>query len=69
VVALARRHFQEARAIMARAPRRVVRAPRIMGDAYRAILDKLVARGFAPPRAPVRHSKLRLLVIVLRNLV
>jgi squalene synthase HpnD len=69
VVALAREHFREARAIMAQSPRRVVRAPRIMGDAYRAILDKLVARGFAPPRAPVRHSKLRLLFIVARNLV
>jgi len=69
VVTLAREHFREARAIMARSPRRTVRAPRIMGDAYRAILDKLVARGFAPPRKPVRHSKLRLLFIVLRNLV
>jgi squalene synthase HpnD len=69
VVTLAREHFQEARALMAWSPRRVVRAPRIMGDAYRAILDKLVARGFAPPRAPVRHSKLRLLLIVARNLV
>ena len=57
------------RAIMARSPRRTVRAPRIMGDAYRAILDKLVARGFAPPRKPVRHSKLHLLLIVARNLV
>ena len=26
---------------MARSPRRVVRAPRIMGQAYRVILDKL----------------------------
>src|SRR5579864_5197488 len=69
VVTLAREHFQEASAIMAWSPRRVVRAPRIMGDAYRAILDKLVARGFAPPRAPVRHSKLHLLLIVARNLV
>src|SRR5580700_522874 len=69
VVALARQHFQEARAIMAQSPRRTVRAPRIMGDAYRAILDKLVARGFAPPRKPVRHSKLHLLFIVARNLV
>jgi phytoene synthase len=69
VVELAREHFREAHAIMARSPRRTVRAPRIMGDAYRAILDKLVARGFAPPRAPVRHSKLRLLFIVARNLV
>jgi presqualene diphosphate synthase len=69
VVALAREHFRQARAIMAQAPRRVVRAPRIMGDAYRAILDKLVTRGFAPPRRPVRHSKLHLLLIVARNLV
>src|SRR5580704_5967835 len=69
VVGWAREEFQEARAIMAKNPRRVVRAPRIMGDAYRAILDKLTARGFAPPRAPVRHSKLKLLFIVARNLV
>jgi squalene synthase HpnD len=69
IVDLAKAEFGEANAIMANSPRRVVRAPRIMGAAYRAILDKLVARGFAPPRPPVRHSKLRLLFIVLRNLV
>jgi phytoene synthase len=69
VVERAREHFAKANVIMAKNPRRVVRAPRIMGAAYRAILDKLVARGFAPPRAPVRHSKLRLLFIVARNLV
>jgi squalene synthase HpnD len=69
IVALARQDFRAAEAIMADSPRRVVRAPRIMGAAYRAILDQLEARGFAPPRAPVRHSKLRLLLIVLRNLV
>ena len=40
-----------------------------MGEAYRAILDKLVARGFAPPREPVRHSRVKLLLILLRNLV
>ena len=69
VVGWAREHFRQAQAIMAQNPRRLVRAPRIMGDAYHAILDKLVARGFAPPRAPVRHSKLKLLIIVARNLV
>ena len=69
IVASAVENFAAADAIMARSPRRAVRAPRIMGAAYRAILDKLVARGFAPPRAPVRHSKLRLAFIVLRNLV
>jgi phytoene synthase len=54
---------------MARERRRVVRAPRIMGEAYRIILDHLVARGFAPPRVRVRLPRARLLLIVLRNLV
>ena len=69
VIEAAQRHFAAAEAVMAKSPRRLVRAPRIMGEAYRAILDKLVARGFAPPRAPVRHSRLKLLLILLRNLV
>ena len=69
IVELAREHFAQARAIMAQIPRRVVRAPRIMGEAYRVILDRLVARGFAPPRAPVRLPRAHLLFIVLRNLV
>src|SRR5580704_17120778 len=69
VVERARGHFEEARAIMAKSPRRVVRAPRFMADAYGAILTKLAARGFAPPRAPVRLRKARLLLIVARNLV
>jgi phytoene synthase len=69
VVARAREHFRNADAVMARTPRRLVRAPRIMGEAYHAILDKLVARGFAPPRAPVKHSRVKLLFILLRNLV
>jgi phytoene synthase len=68
LVEVARQSFRDAEAIMAQSPRRVVRAPRIMGEAYRAILDKLVARGFAPPRPAVRHSKARLLLIVARNL-
>jgi phytoene synthase len=69
VVSRAREHFRQATDIMARSPRRVVRAPRIMGEAYRAILDKLVARGFAPPREPVRHSRVQLILILLRNLM
>jgi phytoene synthase len=69
VVSRAREHFRQADAIMASSPRRVVRAPRIMGEAYHAILDKLVLRGFAPPRQPVRHSRVKLLFILLRNLV
>ena len=45
----ARDAFDQADAIMARSPRRVVRAPKIMGEVYRQILDdhgraRLVAR-------------------------
>jgi len=65
----ARAHFTQASAIMAKQPRRVVRAPRIMGDAYRAILDRLAARGFAPPRRPVRLPRPLLAFIMLRNLL
>ena len=48
-------------------PRRTIRAPRIMGLAYRSILDGLVARGFAPPREPVRIRRLRLVWLILRH--
>ena len=66
VVARAREHFAEADRIMAKCKRRSVRAPRIMGAAYRAILEKLVARGWDAPRAPVKVSKPRLLLTILR---
>jgi phytoene synthase len=69
IVDLAEEEFRAARGIMAKNPRRVVRAPRIMGEAYHIILEKLVARGFAAPRQPVRLPKARLLLIVLRNLI
>jgi squalene synthase HpnD len=62
----ARGHFAEAAAIMSRAPRRAVRAPRLMGEVYRRILDRLVARGWAPPRARPRLARWRLLWILLR---
>src|SRR5262249_7449724 len=66
VVKRARLHFAEARRIMARSPRKVVRAPRIMGEVYRSILNRLVARGFAAPRRPVRVSRTRFVLILLR---
>ena len=55
LVERAQSHFQKADEIMQRNPRRVVRAPRIMSKYYRAILELLVARGFAaaaPAGAP-----------------
>jgi phytoene synthase len=67
LVAHARRHFAEAEAIMAGAPRRSVRAPRIMGKVYRAMLDRMVARGFTAPRERVRIPRALLIWIVLRH--
>jgi presqualene diphosphate synthase len=66
LVERARTHFAQADEVMARNSRRVVRAPRIMSKYYRAILELLVARGFAAPRAPVRVSKITRLAIVFR---
>ena len=62
----AKMHFQKADEVMDRNRRRVVRAPRIMSKYYRAILDLLVARGFASPRTPVRIAKMARIAIVLR---
>ena len=53
-------HFQEADAIMARNPRRTVKAPRIMEEVYRVMLQGMVARGWEAPRRRVSVSGLRL---------
>jgi phytoene synthase len=66
LVTRARAHFTKADEVMARNPRRVVRAPRIMSKYYHAILDLLVARGFALPRSPVRLNKAARFAILLR---
>jgi phytoene/squalene synthetase len=63
----ARSHFAEAELIMARNPRRIVRAPRIMAEAYRVILDCLVDRGWDPPRRPIQLPRARLLWIIMRH--
>ncbi len=62
-------HFQKADEIMARNSRRAVRAPRIMSQYYRAIFEKLLARGFALPRPPVKLSKAAKMSILLRYAV
>jgi presqualene diphosphate synthase len=67
LVERARAHFAQADAIMARSPRRTVRAPRIMGEAYRLILDSLVARGWSHPRRPIHLPRARLLWIIMRH--
>jgi presqualene diphosphate synthase len=67
IVTRARGHFAQADKIMARSARRSVRAPRIMSEAYRLILDTLVARGWTPPRRPIHLPRSRLLWIILRH--
>jgi phytoene synthase len=66
LVERARTHFTEADTVMAGTPRRTIRAPRIMGEVYRSILEGMVARGWQAPRQRVRVSRLRLGWILLR---
>jgi squalene synthase HpnD len=69
VIERALNHFKAADAIIAASPRRAVRAPRIMGAAYRQILDRLIARGWKLPRERVRTSRWRLLLTLLRHAI
>ena len=66
VAARAQEHFAEADRVMDKCPRRAVRAPRIMRVAYGAIYQALLARGWAQPRKPVKISKPRLILTILR---
>jgi phytoene synthase len=66
IVALAEKHFDDADAIMARNPRRAVKAPRIMAAAYRPRLALMVERGWAAPRERVSIGRLDFLWILLR---
>ncbi len=63
----ARKYYDRSEAIMARAPRRAVRSPRMMATVYRGILEKLIARGWKAPRVDVRRSKRTVLWAVLRD--
>lgn len=66
VAARARDHFMQAELVMERCGRENVRSPRIMASVYRALLDKLVERGWAAPRQEVRPSKLQFAWAVMR---
>jgi len=66
LIGAARNHFDRADEIMSAAPRRAVRAPRIMGAVYRLILEHVATRGFAPPRRPIRLGRPRLVWIIMR---
>jgi phytoene synthase len=62
----AQRRFRLARELMDSTPRALVRAPQLMAAVYQGILQRLAARGFAPPRAPVRPPLPRLAIALLR---
>ncbi len=66
LVKRAQAHFKKADEVMARHPRRIVKAPRIMSKYYHAILERLIARGFAAPRLPVKLGKASRIAILLQ---
>jgi phytoene synthase len=66
VAARARDHFARAKSVMESCSRESVRSPRVMASVYRALLDKLIERGWAPPRRQVRPSKLQFAWAVMR---
>ena len=63
----ARDHYAKADEIMSRCPRRIVRAPKIMGGVYRQMLEGMISRGWARPRSRVHINKPRLIWIALRH--
>jgi phytoene synthase len=60
-------HFRAADKIMSGSARRTVRAPRMMEKAYRAILEGMMAQGWAAPRTRIRVSRVRLIWIALKH--
>lgn len=67
VAALAHTHYRDAQQVLARHPPGQLRAPRLMGAVYSAILSKMEKQGWAAPRTRAKISKAELLVIVLRH--
>jgi phytoene synthase len=63
----ARWHFAQANRVTHRCPRATVRSPRRMASVYKAILDNLVERGWAAPRASVRPTRSQILWPILRH--
>ncbi len=59
--------FATAERAMAACDRKAMRPAMMMGGVYKATLDRLIRRGWAPPRAPVKVPKLVKLWIALRR--
>jgi phytoene synthase len=64
---LAHEHYTKAEAIMRARPKGNLRAPRLMGAVYAAILSAMEAQGWNPPRTRVSLPKSQLAMLVLRN--
>jgi len=62
----AKRHFDEANAILASKPRGHLIAPRLMEAGYSQLLERMNQQGWQPPRRRVRLSKLALLFSIAR---
>ncbi len=62
---LAREHYRAADAVLARRPAGRLAAPRLMSAVYAAILGKMEAAGWAPPRARAKLGKTALAWIIL----
>jgi phytoene synthase len=65
VAKLARDHYREADAVMARKPAGRLAAPRLMSAVYANILTRMEAAGWAPPRHRAKIGRAALLWIVL----
>jgi len=63
----AHKHYQASAAVLAKGPKGQLRAPRLMGAVYSAILSKMEKQGWAPPRTRAKIGKSELLMIVLRH--
>jgi phytoene synthase len=64
---LAHEHYAKADAILRAKPKGNLRAPRLMGTVYAAILSAMEAQGWNAPRTRVRLPKTQLAMLVLRN--
>jgi phytoene/squalene synthetase len=59
-------HFAAADRLLRSRPRGRLLAPRLMAAVYRALLDRMLTEGWAPPRRRVRIGKPHLLYLVAR---
>jgi phytoene synthase len=69
LAAQARRHYAAADYVLRRQRGSAGRAPRLMAAVYSALLERLAARGWSNPRAPVRLGRLARAGILLRHAV